>query len=93
MQNCVSVVKKWAIHNKLQLNEGETEALLFDPFKSSDLADVLRIGQSDIPVCYSARNLGVMFDGGLNRSTEFARPHTLRSRESDSFVSSLLLKP
>ena len=35
MQNCVSDVKKWTIHNKLQLNENKTEALLFDPSKSS----------------------------------------------------------
>ena len=48
MQNCVSDVKKWTIHNKLQLNENKTEALLFDPSKSSDLPDVLRFGQSDI---------------------------------------------
>ena len=48
MQNCVSDVKKWTIHNKLQLNEDKTEAQLFDPSESSDLPDVLRIGQSDI---------------------------------------------
>ena len=48
MQNCVSDVKKWTIHNKLQLNEDNTEALLFDPSKSSDLPDVFRFGQSDI---------------------------------------------
>ena len=65
MQNCVKDVKKWTIHNKLQLNEVKTEALLFDPAKSSDLPDVLRVGQSDIPFCYSARNLGVMFDSWL----------------------------
>ena len=35
MQNCVSDVKKWTTHNKLQLNEDKTEALLFDPAKSS----------------------------------------------------------
>ena len=54
MQNCVSDVKKWTIHNKLQLNEDKTEAPLFDPSKSSGLPDVLRSGQSDIPFCCSA---------------------------------------
>ena len=49
MQNCVSDVKKWTTHNKLQLNEDKTEALLFDPSKSSDLPDVLRLGQGDTP--------------------------------------------
>ena len=64
MQNCVSDRKKWTIH-KFHLNEDKTEALLFGPTKSSNLPDVLRIGQNDIPFCYSARNLGVMFDSGL----------------------------
>ena len=73
MENCVSDVKKWTIHNKLQLNEVKTEALLFDPAKSSDLPDVLRVGQSDIPFCYSARNLGVMFDSGLTMKQQVDR--------------------
>ena len=33
------------IHNKLQLNKGKTEALLFNPSKSSDLPNILKIGQ------------------------------------------------
>ena len=73
MQNCVRDVKKWTIHNKLQLNEVKTEALLFDPTKSSDLPDVLRIGQSDIPFCCSARNLGVMFYNGLTMKQQVDR--------------------
>ena len=94
MQNCVSDVKKWTIHNKFRLNGDYTEALLFDPSKSFDPPDVLRIGQSDRPFCYSARNLGVMFDSGLTMkqgSTEFATSHALRSGESALFVISLLL--
>ena len=59
MQNLVSDVKKWTIHNKLQLNEGKTEALLFDPSTSSDIPDVLEVGQSGTPFCNSARYLGV----------------------------------
>ena len=64
MQNCVSDVKKWTTHNKLQLNEDKTEALLFDPSKSSDLPDVLRIGQSDMPFSNFAHSLDVMSDNG-----------------------------
>ena len=93
MQNCVSDVKKWTIHNRLQLNEDKTEAQLFDPTKSSDLPNVLRIGQSDIPFCYSACNLVVMFDSGLTMKQQYTRPHTLRSEESDLFVSFLLPRP
>ena len=47
MQNCVSGVKQWTtVHNKLQLNEGKTEALLYWSFQipkpswvSNDWAD------------------------------------------------------
>ena len=73
IQNCVSDVKKWTIHNRLQLNEDKTEAQLFDPTKSSDLPNVLRIGQSDIPFCYSACNLVVMFDSGLTMKQQVDR--------------------
>ena len=45
----VGDVKKWTIHNKLKPNEDKTEALLFDPSKSSDLPDVPGIGQSYVP--------------------------------------------
>ena len=31
MQSCVDDVKLWMTQNKLQLNEGKTEALLIDP--------------------------------------------------------------
>ena len=52
----VNDVKKRTIHNKLQLNDDKTEALLFDPCKFFYLPGVLKIGQSDIlfvilPVC------------------------------------------
>ena len=73
MQNCMSDVKKWTTHNKLQLNEDKTEALLFNSSKSSDLPDVLRIGPSDIPFSYSARNLGVIFDNGLTMKLQIDR--------------------
>ena len=41
MQKCVSDVKKWTVHIKLQLNEDKTDALLFNQSRSSDLPDVL----------------------------------------------------
>ena len=37
------------------------------------LPDVLRISQSDIPFCYSSRNLGVMFDSGLTMKQQVDR--------------------
>ena len=60
----VSDIQKWTIHNKLKLNEDKSEAQLFDPSKSSDLPDSLKIGQRNIPFWNSARNQGVI-DNGL----------------------------
>ena len=61
----MSDVKKWTTHNKLQLNEDKTEALFFGPSRSSDLPDVLGVGQGGMPFCYSACGLGVVFENGL----------------------------
>ena len=87
---------KWTMHNKLQLNEDKTEALLFDPSKSSDLPDVLRIVQSDIPFCYYACDLGVMFDSGLTMKQQvdkICQTAYFEIRKIGSIVSSLLLRP
>ena len=63
IHNCVSDVKKWTIHNKLQLSE--REALLFNPSTSSHLPDVQKRSQNDIPFCNTVCSVGVMFDNGL----------------------------
>ena len=48
MQSCVDDVKLWMTKNKLQLNEGKTEALLIDPQNSPNLPISIKIGQNDI---------------------------------------------
>ena len=53
MQRCVADVKLWTMHNKLQLNEDKTEALLTSPSVSADLL-YLKIGHSDIQFSDSA---------------------------------------
>ena len=50
MQKCVSDVKKWTVHIKLQLNEEKTDALLFNQSRSSDLPDVLKTVVVIVPV-------------------------------------------
>ena len=52
--------------NKLQLNEGKTEALLIDPQNSPNLPLSITIGQNDICFSRSVRNLGVIFDDKLS---------------------------
>ena len=66
IQSCISDVKEWTFHNKLQLNEDKTEALLLTSSKSSDLPSSLKVGQNDIHFSDSARKLGVMFDSSLS---------------------------
>ena len=56
-----------------RLNEDRTEALLFHPFKSSFLPDVLKTGQSETVFCNSACNLGVMFDNELTMKQQVDR--------------------
>ena len=48
MQSCVDDVKLWMTQNKLQLNEGKTEALLIDPKNSPNLPLSIQICQNDI---------------------------------------------
>ena len=52
--------------NKLQLNEGETEALLIDPQNSPNLPLSIKIGQNDICFSRSVLNIGVIFDDKLS---------------------------
>ena len=66
MQSCVDDVKLWMTQNKLQLNEGKTEALLIDPQNSPNLPLSITIGQNDICFSRSVRNLGVIFDDKLS---------------------------
>ena len=61
MQSCVDDVKLWMTQNKLQFNEGKTEALLIDPQNSTNLPLSIKIGQNDICFLRSVRNLGLIF--------------------------------
>ena len=65
MQSCVDDVKLWMAQNKLQLNEGKTEAPPIDPQNSPNLPLSITIGQNDICFSRSVWNLGVIFDDKL----------------------------
>ena len=54
------------VQNKLQLNEGKTEALLVSTSTSDkDLPTSIQIGSSVVPFVKSVRNLGVILDWRL----------------------------
>ena len=55
------------VHNKLQLNEGKTEALLVATSRADkDLPTSIQIGSSIVPFVKSVRNLGVILDWRLS---------------------------
>ena len=73
MQSCVDDVKLWMTQNKLQLNEGKTEALLIDPQNSPNLPLSITIVQNDICFSRSVGNLGVIFDNKLSMKQQVGK--------------------
>ena len=74
MQSCILDVKEWTVHNKLQLNEDKTEALLLGRSRSpSSLPSSLMVGQCSVQFSTSARNLGVIFDDSLSMKEQVTR--------------------
>ena len=68
---CTDNIKTWMTENLLKLNDDKTEALLFSfssSFKPStvSLPDSITLGSHNIPLFYSARNLGFILDSKLS---------------------------
>ena len=59
--------------NKLQLNEGKTEALLSNPQNSPNLPLSIKIGQNDICFSRSVLNPGVIFDDKLSMKQQVSK--------------------
>ena len=69
MQNCITDVKLWMTHNKLQLNDSEMESMLVKSHRLSvhfPLPSSMRIGNSEVLFVCSVKNLGVTLDCNLN---------------------------
>ena len=67
IQHCTNDIQSWMVQNKLQLNEGKTEALLVSTSTSDkDLPTSIQIGSSVVPFVKSVRNLGVILDRRLS---------------------------
>uniref|UniRef100_A0A3Q3K0Y9 Reverse transcriptase domain-containing protein n=1 Tax=Monopterus albus TaxID=43700 RepID=A0A3Q3K0Y9_MONAL len=63
LHNCIRDVKQWLSQNFLHLNESKTEYIVF----SSDPATVVStVGPSAPSFMDTVKNLGVIFDSGLN---------------------------
>ena len=71
LQNCATDVKSWMTTNKLQLNDNKTEAIIILSNRMSihsPLPSVIHIGDADVPVVSSVKNLGVAMDSNLSMS-------------------------
>ena len=67
IQHCTNDIQSWMVQNKLQLNEGKTEALLVATSSSDkDLPTSIEIGSSVVPFVKSVRNFGVILDSRLS---------------------------
>ena len=70
IEKCIEDVKRWAVENKLVLNDAKTELIHFTSrFSTSSLPPPrITIGDSEIVASLSARNLGVKVDHNLRMS-------------------------
>ena len=98
IEACISDVKVWVVQNKLPLNDDKTGILLIGSAPGINLPSSVRVGQSDIYVSSSARNLGVIFDSELalkeqrTNSVNWLIWRLERSVQSDSIFLWKLLK-
>ncbi len=65
IEKCLCEVRKWMLNNFLKLNDSKTEFLIISSkhnAKKLDREMYIKIGESHIKCCQSAKNLGVIFD-------------------------------
>ena len=63
IQHCTNDIQSWMVQNKLQLNEGKSEALHVSTSSSDkDLPTSIQKGSRVVPFVKSVRNLGVILD-------------------------------
>ena len=67
LEKCVEDISRWMKINKLMLNTGKTEFIIFSPknMKHTVPAISLKVGQESVLPSPSVRNLGVQFDSCL----------------------------
>ncbi|PIK50955.1 hypothetical protein BSL78_12172 [Apostichopus japonicus] len=65
---CICEIRKWMQENFLKLNDDKTEFVLFGSRQQLSKVHVphITIGDSDITLAASARNLGVIFDSSMS---------------------------
>ena len=67
LQSCVRDIRSWMIKNKLKFNDDKTEAMFIGTQQQLKKIDIesITVGDIEVPVSTSARNLGVIYDSNL----------------------------
>ena len=74
MQSCIGDVKAWATANMLKLNDNKTELMLATSKRTKHLHSLptsITIGNAQIPLKQSVKNLGFTFDCHLTMNAHF----------------------
>ena len=68
IEQCISNAMTWMFHNKLQMNDGKTEAILFarKGLASEHLPKSIKINDTAINFVPMLRDLGVTLDSSLS---------------------------
>ena len=75
MQNCIADIKIWMTKNMLKLNDEKTEFILIGHPKQrcKVLNHSIKIGDHTIRSSQEVKNLGVIFDSGLNMDAHITK--------------------
>ena len=66
MEQCLSDIKRWMVKNKLKLNCGKTEAVLFHPPRAQiDKNMFIMMSNKKISISFETVSLGVIFDSKM----------------------------
>ena len=70
LEACCSEIKQWMLRNRLKLNDEKTEVILFGPQERRNSIELksIKVGESDIEIVDSVRNLGLFLDAELSMS-------------------------
>ena len=68
MENCLCDIKRWMLKNRLKLNCGKTEAILFHPPRTvinTEQHMVVKMDNLKITISHEIKSLGVIFDSKM----------------------------
>ena len=72
LQSCIKALRTWMYQNKLKLNDGKTEFIVFGTPAGlrKVITSTLLVGNQLIPASSSVRNIGAYFDQNLKMDTQ-----------------------